>query len=377
MDPGTAGRHVRVTEDPFDIGPAGFYRRWRASLDERELRSAVAQLTATTQDQWIPVWKALGDLHEAEGDRREAEGDLTRARQAFLMAKTYFAIARFPGEITPEKAAVSADCARAYLRACAHLDPPLEIVKIRHRDATIIAHLRVPVSRQPTAAVLVMCGSDIFKEDRGWAHERCVAEGMAVLVMDAPGTGENPVPWAPDSVGAWVAAVDFLAGRPEIDAERVGAFGISRGGYSVMQLAGTVPNKVKAVVAVGGAPFGYLPTGAAMAQHLATLNERSEWYFGAPGDDPYRTVMTEDDVRSAFARWSLSNLGILDRITQPVLMINGGQDHLSPVGNIHSVLEYGPVSGKEARIYRDGGHCAPEYAHEWVPAAFAWLARKL
>jgi hypothetical protein len=35
-----------------------------------------------------------------------------------------------------------------------------------------------------------MCGADVFKEDRGWASDMCIAEGLAALVMDAPGTGE-------------------------------------------------------------------------------------------------------------------------------------------------------------------------------------------
>ncbi len=371
------GIDVVATDDPLQVGPAGFYRRWRTAVEVRELEATVASLTATTQDQWIPAWKSLGDRHEAEGEKREVHGDRAGARREFLLAKSYFAIARFPGEITPEKAAVSADCARAYLRASAHLDPPLEVVTILHGDVQITAHLRIPVAVHPVSAVLIMCGSDVFKEDRDWAQQQCIAEGMAALVMDAPGTGENPVPWAPESVSTWVSAVEYLRARPEIDPNQVGAFGISRGGYSVLQLAGTRPDAVQAVVAVGGAPFGYLPNGEAMTRHLATLNERANWYFGAPGDGPFRRVMTEDDVRADFARWALSELGVLDRISQPILMINGDQDHLSPIGNIYSVLEYGPVSGKEARVFRGAGHCAPEYAQEWVPAAFAWLSHKL
>ncbi|MBL7501996.1 alpha/beta hydrolase [Frankia sp. CNm7] len=366
------------TEDPWDIGPDGFYRRWLAAIEDRaELVEAVNRLTGTTQDKWIPVWKELGEVHEAAGERLEADGDFGRARREFLLAKTYYAIARFPGEITPEKATVSKDCVRAYIRACAHIDPPLEVVQIPHQDVTMTAHLRVPKSDEPVPAVLVMCGSDVFKEDRGWAQEICISHGMAGLVMDAPGTGENPVPWAPESVTAWEAAVDALRARPEIDPNRIGAFGISRGGYSVMQLAGTVPDKLQAVVAVAGAPLGYLPEGEEMARHLATLNERAEWYFGAADDGPFRPPMSEEDVRAEFHHWALSEIGVLDRITQPVLMINGDQDYLSPVGHIYSVLEHGPVTGKEARVYAGAGHCAAEHAGEWVPEAFAWLARKL
>ena len=59
-----------------------------------------------------------------------------------------------------------------------------------------------------------MCGGDMFKEDRGWAGEMALEHGLATLVMDGPGTGENPFPYEPESVVAWKAAVDYLAARP-------------------------------------------------------------------------------------------------------------------------------------------------------------------
>ena len=47
----------------------------------------------------------------------------------------------------------------------------------------------------PVPAVLIMCGADVFKEDRGWAADLALENGMAALVMDAPGIGENEFPW--------------------------------------------------------------------------------------------------------------------------------------------------------------------------------------
>lgn len=366
------------TEDPWDLSPSGFYRRWwQAIPDPDEFVEAVRSLTGTTHDHWIPHWRALADRHEARAVRADEDGDVALARKEFLAAKTYLSIARFPGAITPEKAEVSRDCVRAYLRACAYLSPPVEVVEISYDEWTMTAHLRVPEAAGPLPAVLVMCGSDVFKEDRGWVQEHCVGRGLAALVMDAPGTGENPVPWSPESVGAWEAAIDFLAGRADIDARRIGAFGISRGGYSVMQLAGTAPEKLAAVVAVAGSPVGRLPEGERLERHLATVNERSAWFFGAPGDGPFAEPVTLHELRTRHREWSLAELGLLDRITQPLLMINGSEDDQSPISNIYTVLEHGPLAGKEARIYAGAGHCAPEHAGEWIPQAFDWLATKL
>ena len=367
-----------MSEDPFDLAPTGFYRRWLMMFsDKAELANVVARLRGTTQDVWIPAWRDVAQVHEAAGDQFEAAGDHDRARSEYLLAKTYFAIARFPGEITPEKAAVSRECARAYRKACAHLEPPVQFVGVQHQNLEIRCHLRVPKAGVPVPGVLVMCGSDVFKEDRGVLQELCIAQGMAALVMDAPGTGENPFPWEPESVSAWEAAIDFLMAHPGVDASRIGAYGVSRGGYSVMQLAGVAPAKVQAVVAIAGHPYGNRLEGEELDAHIAAVNERSTWFFKAPGDGPFLDPITEADVEDERRRWGLSELGLLDRIDQPVLLINGKLDRLSPISNLYHAFEYGPVGGKEARVYATGGHAAAEYAWDWLPASLAWLARKL
>jgi esterase/lipase len=365
-------------EDPFVIAHGGFYRRWLSMIDDiEELEATVASLEGTTQDKWVPVWEEVGRRHEDEGDRLEEAGDHDASRRAYLQAKTYYAIGRFPGEVSDVKRRISDACARAYRKACAHLDPPMEVVEFEHQGMTIRAHFRAPRADSPTPAVLIMCGADVFKEDRGWAQDLCLDNGMAALVMDGPGTGENPFPWAPESVSAWESAIDYLAERPEVDGDRIGAFGISRGGYSVMQLAGTAPAKLKAVVANAGHPFGYVMGDAELEEFVRVRNERATWRFGAPDDPPSFPSTSMEEERAEFSRWALSEQGILDNITMPVLMINGKHDHLAPIGNIYFMLETGPVTGKEARVYSDAGHCAFKYFDHWAPGTFRWLAEKL
>ncbi len=67
----------------------------------------------------------------------------------------------------------------------------------------------------------------------------------------------------------------------------------------------------------------------------------------------------------------------MEKIVCPVLMINGKQDHLAPVGNIYYMLEHGPVTGREARVYPDDGHCAFKHFTEWAPESFRWLRGRL
>lgn len=368
------------SEDPFVVEEGGFYRRWLRMLpDHEELQATVAILRGTTDDLWVPVWRTIGERHEETADRLESQGDHEAARAEYLIAKTYYAIGRFPGEVSESKRSISDDCARAYRKASAHLDPPLQVVEVPHEGRTIRSHFRAPAGAisAPVPAVLIMCGADVFKEDRGWAQDHCLDQGMASLVMDAPGTGENPFPWAPESVSAWEAAIDWLAARSEVRADSIGAFGISRGGYSVMQLAGTAPDKVQAVVASAGHPFGYVMDDDELDQFVAVRNRRATWKFGAPDGPPSFEATSREKERSEFGRWALSELGLVDRITQPVLMINGKHDHLAPIGNIYFMLENGPATGRQARIYPDDGHCAFKNFRHWAPASFGWLAKHL
>ncbi len=369
------------SEDPFVVEHGGFYRRWFSMIEDlEELKDAVASLKGTTDDLWVPLWSGIGARYEREAEELAAQGETTAARNKFLLAKTYYSLARFPRPLTPLKEQANQDCIRAYLRACESLDPPLEVVSVECEGERITSHFRAPKDANadnPAPAVLIMCGGDMFKEDRGWAGGMALEHGLASLVMDGPGTGENPFPYEPESVSAWKAAVDYLAARPEVDGGRIGAFGISRGGHSVMLLAGSYPEKVRAAVASAGHHFGYRMTEAEMENYVANRNRRAAYIFGAPGDGPSFPPTTVEQEEALFRRWSLSELGLVEKIVCPVLMINGKQDHLAPIGNIYYMLEHGPVTGKEARVYPDDGHCAFKHFAEWAPESFRWLRERL
>ena len=365
-------------ENPFIVARGGFYRRWLQMIDNLdEFEGVVAELETTLQHDWVPKWRELGRKYENLGDEAELTGNHQDARHQFLLAKTFYAIGRFPSEITDLKKEISADCSRAYQKASKHLDPALEIVEIVCNDLSIKAHFRVPEQSAPVPAVLIMCGADVFKEDRGWAAELALKNGLAALVMDAPGTGENQFPWAPESVVAWEAAIDYLMERPEIDQSRVGAFGISRGGYSVLQLAGTAPEKVKAVIAIAGHPFHNEPSEEEMKEILKTRNERAKFRFGQEDGPTWVPNWSAEKEIAMSKDWSLESLGLVEKINMPVLMINGDQDGLAPASNIYFMLQSGKPGLRSAKIYKNSGHCAFDHQLEWGPIAFEWLAEKL
>ena len=365
-------------ENPFLVARGGFYRRWLQMINDLDLlEKTVATLTSTLDANWVPAWKKIGKQFESLGDIAEKKGDKIQARELFLQAKTFYSIGRFPAEVSTLKAEVSRDCVRAYKKASKHLNPPIQDVEIDCGGIKIKAHYRTPKSETKVPAVLIMCGADVFKEDRGWAADMALNEGMASLVMDAPGTGENPFPWEPESVKAWEAAIDTLMEQPEINPERVGAFGVSRGGYSVLQLAGTAPKKVKAVVAIAGHPFHNNPSKEDLDLIVETRNERAQFKFGEKDGPTWVPEWSERKEYETLKAWSLESLDLVDKISMPMLLINGDTDGLAPISNIHFMLEHGLPGLRSAKIYKNSGHCAFEHNSEWGPASFKWLAQNL
>ena len=387
---------VRPDEDPFSVTIGGFYRRWFNLVDDLQLLiDTVKTLKGTEDEDWVPAWSAVASRYEREAEALLAKRKRSQARNAFLQAKSYYSIARFPApyhsgsaicppDMSPIKAKSYERYLDCYRRATALLDNASEIVRVARGGKEATGYLRLPVRKKAGAsktkkvpAVLVMCGADMYKEDREKYAEGALAEGMAALVVDAPGTGQTTFPHAPESVVAWQAALDALAKRPEIDGKRLGAFGVSRGGLWVMRLAAH-DARVKALISCAPGGVGYWGTPGERAEWRKAAAERARTnWFGPRGTRPPAREMTEEEQRKEFLRWSLKDNGLLDKLTMPMYLVNGKVDHLTPIGNLYLLLESGPPTGRVARVYSDDGHIAARNEKEWAPAAWKWLRERL
>ena len=383
---------VRPDEDPLSVTIGGFYRRWFNLIDDLQvLIDAVKTVKGTEDEDWVPAWSAVAQRYEKEAEALLKKRKRAAARNAFLQAKSFYSIARFPApyhsgsaicppDMSPIKARAYQRYLDCYRRATELADDPPEMVRVTRGGKEATGYLRLPKKASKSKkvpAVLVMCGADMYKEDREKYAEGAVAEGMAALVVDAPGTGQTSFPHAPESVVAWQAALDALAKRPEIDGKRLGAFGVSRGGLWVMRLAAH-DARVKALISCAPGGVGYWGTPEERAEWRAAVAERARTnWFGPRGTKPAAHTMTEEEQRKEFLRWSLKDNGLLSKLTMPMYLVNGKVDHLTPIGNLYLLLESGPPTGRVARVYADDGHIAARNEKEWAPAAWRWLREQL
>jgi pimeloyl-ACP methyl ester carboxylesterase len=383
---------VRPDEDPFSVTIGGFYRRWFNLVDDLQvLIDTVKTLKGTEDEDWVPAWSAVAARYEKDAEAALAGNDKAAARNALLQAKSYYSLARFPApyhsgsaicppEMSPIKAKSYEKYLDCYRRATQFLETPPQVVRVARDGKEATGYLRLPKNASAAKrvpAVLVMCGGDMYKEDREKYAEGALAEGMAALVVDAPGTGQTTFPHAPESVVAWQAALGALAQRPEIDGERLGAFGVSRGGLWVMRLAAH-DARVKALISCAPGGVGYWGTPEERAEWRKAAAERAKTnWFGPRGTRPRIHEITEDEQRKEFLRWSLKDNGLLNKLTMPMYLVNGKVDHLTPIGNLYLALESGPPTGRVARVYPDDGHIAARNEREWGPAAWRWLREEL
>ena len=383
---------VRPDEDPFVVAIGGFYRRWFNLVDDLQpMIDTVAKLKGTEDEDWVPAWSAVAEPYEKEAEVALKRGNKAAARKAFLQAKTYYSLARFPAPYhsgspicPPNMSAIKEQSYNKYLdcfrRATELLDAPHEVIRVARDGKEAVGFLRLPKgasAAKPVPAVLVMCGGDMYKEDREKYSDYANAEGLAALVSDAPGTGQTSFAHAPESIVAWQAALDALAARSEIDGNRLGAFGVSRGGLWVMRLAAH-DQRVKALIscAPGGVGYWGTPEERAEWRKAAAARAKTNW-FGPRGTKPAPHAITEEEQRKEFLRWSLKDNGLLDKLTMPMYLVNGKIDHLTPIGNLYLALESGPPTGRVARVYPDDGHIAAKNEREWGPAAWRWLREQL
>ena len=383
---------VRPGEDPFVVAIGGFYRRWFNLVDDLQpMLDTVAALRGSEDEVWVPAWTAVAERYEQQADAAAARGESAVARNAYLQAKTYYSLARYPSPyhsgsafcpaaMGPLKQRAYDKYLECFQRASSFLDPPPELIRVERDGREAVGLLRIPLEASATRrvpAVLIMCGGDMYKEDREKYAAGALAEGLAALTVDGPGTGQTTFPHAPESVVAWQAALDALAARPEIDGARLGAFGVSRGGLWVMRLAALDP-RVRALISIAPAGVGYEGTPEERAAWRKSSDERAGFWFGPRAAKPATPQVTgEQEQRREFLRWSLKHNGLLDKLDIPMFLVNGKHDHLSPIGNLYLALESGPATGRVARVYPDDGHIAAKNERYWGPAGWRWLREQL
>jgi alpha-beta hydrolase superfamily lysophospholipase len=359
-----------VTPDQSDERVAAAAAHWadRFTANGTDYGDFTATMSRISRwDDWCREWgntarryEQLAESAEDAGHRQTAAGAWRRAALAWHWGKFVFV------DHPDEQRAAHDRAVTCYRNGAAALTPPAELVRIPYEDTSLPAYLRVPVSvsarpNETTPAVIMVPGLDSTKEELQATAEYFLARGLATIAIDGPGQGESEyeLPIEPAYEKVATAAVGYLRERDEIDAGKIGMFGVSLGGYYASRAAAYEP-RLQAVVALAG-PYRFdLDWDELPKQTRDTFAVRSR-------------ATSEADARAKAERLTLEDAA--SHITMPLLVIGGARDRIVPAYHQKRLAKEAPSA--ELLLYPDGSHGVTNRAYESRSRMADWLAGHL
>jgi 2,6-dihydroxypseudooxynicotine hydrolase len=336
-------------------------------VDFNDFRRVTAKIE--TWPEWLPAWVANGDAHAARAREAEERGRTMTAGEAWNHAALSYHFAKFVWMVDLERYRAAADQAVGALREVHRLlDPSAERLEIPFEAGTMVANLRRPSDRllldelRPPL-VLLLPGLDSTKEEFFEWENVFLRRGLATLSLDGPGQGETGYTTTihPDYEVAVSAMLDHLADRNDrdLDLDRVGAVGVSLGGYYAPRAAAFEP-RLKATVGISG-PFNF---GEVWDERPALTKETFAHHSGAR------------DLHEAREKaFELSLDGVAEQIEQPLLVIAGKLDRLVHWQESKRIADAAPNATWV--LFEDGNHVCNNIPYKYRPLAADWLEERL
>ena len=317
-------------------------------------------------EDWLDAWTAIADEHLELAEDAESAGRGRTAGEAYLHAAICLHFAKFVWvlDAAAHRAATERSIA-AMARAHSFLDPTAARIEAPLGGGTLAANLRRPGGLGRPPLVVLIPGLDSTKEEFFHWENTFLARGIATLSMDGPGQGETGfvLPIRHDYEVAVAAMLDALVGRVDLgvdlDLERVGAAGVSLGGYYAPRAA-AFETRIRAVAAISG-PYNF----GEVWDELPPLTREA-----------FTVKSAARDVREARANADALDLsGVLGGLRQPALFITGGLDRIIPWRQTERAARETP-NGTFV-LYEQGTHVCSNIPYRYRPLVADWMAERL
>ncbi len=304
-----------------------------------------------------PTFAAVARRREAKANAAAQADRKVTARDNFFMAAVHWGAAQWPYDENDEtNIAYNNKKRECYAKYAALADHHVEAVWVPFKDKAIPAWLHLPpgYSGGRLPVVISIPGMDSYKELQvGLYGDRYLNRGMAVLAIDGPGQYEAPMIGLYFTMENWMATgpvlLDWIAGRPELDATRVGVSGTSFGSLFGTVLTANEPRvRACAVMSVCHEPGCH----TIFQEASPTFKKRFMYMSGITNEAEF------DEFRKKIT-WQ----GHADKIRVPYLCVAGEAEELSPLE--HSERLMAALNGpKQMVVYQESRHSVGN-----VPAA--------
>lgn len=317
---------------------------------------------------WKHFWLEETARARVDGQRALEAGHCVTARARFHQAALASALALWQTSKLEERQRLYPQVLESFAAYGALTIPPIEKLDIAFDPAPLPASLRLPhapAAGERLPVVVLVQGLDTIKEMDDFAERPLLERGLATLTLDEPGVGEARLRGLRlDSLATLEAAAhavcEAIEGRPELDAQRIGLFGWSFGGFVAPYFAAVEPRY----------------------RVLGTLGVM--WEFPRPEDmarnalyGPVLQLMTGmDDEQDLIALLKQLTLApVAQQIRAPSILLHGRDDQLLAQGayRLHEA-----ISGEKLlRMVPGADHGLTWHRDAELPLLWDWFADHL
>jgi 2,6-dihydroxypseudooxynicotine hydrolase len=314
-------------------------------------------------DEWLERWTETAGVHVALAEAADAAGRQRSAGEAYARAAVTYHFSKFVWVLDREQHRANTEAAiRCLYAAHARLDPTADRVEASIDGGTVVGNLRRPPgAAEPVSLVILIPGLDSTKEEFFCWESVFLKRGMATLSLDGPGQGETGLRMdiRPEYELAVGAILDAVADRPELDGDRIGAVGVSLGGYYVVRAAAFEP-RIRALAGVSG-PYDF----AAGWDAMPSLTRETVVHHTGASSIP--------EARRRAAELTLE--GVAERVTAPCLVVTGKLDRVIAWEQTKRIAD--AVPGAEWVLYEDGTHVCNNIPYKYRPLVADWMHARL
>ena len=319
--------------------------------EEGELRDAYGRIGKLGD--WCREFTKLAEKHEKLAEPAKVE--YARILH-YMKAAVYYHIGElFVFSPTPEKEKAHSAMVAAYARAKAHFAYPTEDVKVPFSGTNLNGYFRRLRGIDKAPCVILVRGVDACKEvELHILSNSLLEQGMFTLAVDLPGQGDTRfrgIKMTPDFEKPVGAAVDYLLDRGDVDARRIGIWGMSFGGF-IAPRAAALEKRIRACVSLSGF-FGMDEFEFPLSAKLHCLTN----------------MKVADAAEWAQRRKEFTLKNVIHNLSCPLLVVTGSEEKVVPVAQSVKIFDEA-ARPKDMKIYDGFGHCV--YYEE--PAVLTFIA---
>jgi dipeptidyl aminopeptidase/acylaminoacyl peptidase len=311
-----------------------------------------------TWSDWLDAWAEAGQQLEDLASAAQRDGHRRTAGEFYVRAAVYYHFAKSLWlEDVHKHRQLTVRSVTALQQGMRNLDPTFERVEVPFGRDRVVANVRRPAGVERPPLVILLPGMDSVKEEFPAWEDTFLHRGLATASLDGPGQGEagfvNPL--QPDFEVPVGAFIDAIAGRSDIDTERIGITGLGMGGYYASRAAAFEP-RIQAAGVVGG-PYQF--------ERMPAL-VRAKFMFSA---------QISDEASAARFASTFTLDGVVQQIRQPYMVVHGQHDAVMPWQDAEQRAKQAPRG--EFRLYPDGNTVCQSVTHRLRPFLADWLKAKL